>query len=56
MKKPVIVTFSYNDLLTEKVIYLVKDKIEEGYSYIAILRVRYSYDQYYVAGNNFGFK
>lgn len=56
IKKPVIVTFSYIDLLSGKVIDLVKDKIEQGYIYIVIIKIRYDFDKYYMAGKNFGFK
>lgn len=56
IKKPVLVPFYYNDLLSGNVLNLVKDKIEQGYRYIAIIRVKYGANKYFMAGNNFAFK
>jgi hypothetical protein len=54
--KPVIIPFSYLDLLSKKVISLVEDKIEEGFCYTVIIKVKYGDDQYYMVGKNFVFK
>lgn len=54
--KPVTVSFIYNDLFSANVINSVKDKIEKGYIYTAIIRVKYGINQYYMVSCNFGFK
>ena len=56
IKKPVLVSFSYPQLLSGNVINLVQDKIQQGYCYIVIIRVKYGSDMYYMAGKNFAFK
>jgi hypothetical protein len=56
INKPVIVPFSYFQLLSRKLLDLVKDKIEKGFCYIVIIRVKYGNDNYFMAGSNFAFK
>jgi hypothetical protein len=56
INKPVIVPFSYYQLLSGKILDLVKDKIEQGFCYIVIIRVKYGNNNYFMAGSNFAFK
>lgn len=55
-KKPVMVVFSYPQLLSKQCLEIIKNKIEKGFTYSVIERVKYGKNEYYMAGTNFGFK
>ena len=52
----VSVSFSYYELLSRKVFYIIKDKIEKGYCYTCIIKVKYGDHKYYMVASNFSFK
>lgn len=54
--KGVTVEFYYYQVLNGELLSFVKQTIESGYCYLAIIRVKYGENQYYTAGNSFGFK
>lgn len=54
--KPVIVSFSYNDLLSGKVLTLIKDTIEQGFSYTCFMGIHLMDDRYFMVGETFSFK
>lgn len=51
-----ISVFFYKQFFNKQVIDLVKNKIEQGYSYVAIIRVKYGKIEYYIVASSFSFK
>jgi hypothetical protein len=54
--KPILVTFYYGDLINKQRLFnLILSKIEKGYYYLVLLKVKYNNNLYFMAGKQFAF-